>query len=149
MAQWLLCVLHETHEPNRKMTISFDKVLGNFPRNLQIYSQRSELLASNLANANTPDFKAKDIDFRTVLGGTNGQLEIKTTRAGHLGGPSSAHAAATETLYRVPVQPSLDGNTVDSEVERAEFTQNAIRYQSTLNFISGRFKGLLSAIKGE
>lgn len=131
------------------MTISIDKLLGNLPRNLQVYSQRSELLASNLANADTPGFKARDIDFRTVLGAAGDQLDMKTTRAGHLGGPSSENAVAAESLYRVPVQPSLDGNTVDSEVERGEFTQNAIRYQTTLTFLNGRIQGLKLAIKGE
>lgn len=131
------------------MTISIDKLLGNLPRNLQVYSQRSELLASNLANADTPGFKARDIDFRTVLGAAGDQLAMKTTRAGHLGGADAASAEAIETLYRVPVQPSLDGNSVDSEIERGEFTQNAIRYQTTLTFLNGRLQGLRLAIKGE
>ncbi|MEE9422771.1 MAG: flagellar basal body rod protein FlgB [Gammaproteobacteria bacterium] len=130
------------------MSISLDKLLGNLPRNLQVYSQRSELLASNLANSDTPGFKAKDIDFRTVLASAGDELEMKATRSGHLGGPSS-NAIKTETLYRVPVQPSLDGNTVDSQIERGEFTQNAIRYQSTLTFLNGRIQGLKLAIRGE
>ena len=75
-------------------------------------------------------------------------MEMKVTQAGHLGGPS-ADGVNAETLYRVPVQPSLDGNTVDSHIEQGEFTQNAMRYQSTLTFLNGKFKGLKLAIKGE
>ncbi len=131
------------------MPINIDKLLGQLPRNLQVYSKRSELLASNIANADTPGFKAKDIDFRSVLDRANGQgVKIATTRPGHLG-INGNNALGAETLYRVPIQPSLDGNTVDSNVEQGEFTQNAMRYQATLRFLDGRFKGLRLAIKGE
>lgn len=131
------------------MPINIDKALGDLPRNLQVYGRRSELLASNLANADTPGYKAKDIDFRAVLDKAGGQqLDMKATQAGHLGGPAGSQLNF-ETLYRVPLQPALDGNTVDSHIEQAEFTQNAMRYQSTLNFLTGRFKGLKLAIKGE
>lgn len=132
------------------MPISIDNLLGDLPRNLQLYSKRSEVLASNLANADTPGYKAKDIDFRSALGAAGGQnLEMKTTNAGHLGGPTSTEGLNQELLYRVPVQPSLDGNTVDSQIEQGEFTQNAMRYQSTLTFLNGRFQGLKLAIKGQ
>ena len=131
------------------MPINLDKLLGQLPRNLQVYSKRSELLASNIANADTPGFRAKDIDFRSVLSRANGQaVQIATTRPGHLG-INGHNALGMETLYRIPIQPSLDGNTVDSDVEQGEFTQNAMRYQATLRFLDGRFKGLKLAIKGE
>ncbi len=131
------------------MAISFDKALGNIPGNLKLYAERSSLLASNLANSDTPGFKARDIDFRTVLAKAGGaQMTLKTTQSGHLGGASTAMSEATK-LYRVPMQPSIDGNTVDSQVEQAEFTKNALHYQSTLTFLNGKFKGLRLAIKGE
>jgi len=131
------------------MPISIDKALGEFPDHLSLYGKRSSLLASNLANADTPGYKARDIDFRSALQRAGGeQLSLKTTHRTHIGGESAATASA-ETLYRIPTQPSLDGNTVDSQVEKAQFAENALRYQSTLTFLSGKFRGLRSAIKGE
>ena len=131
------------------MPINFDKALGNLPENLKLYGERSSLLASNLANSDTPGFKARDIDFRSVLAKAGGaQMSLKTTQGAHLGGASSAVSEATK-LYRIPMQPSIDGNTVDSQVEQAEFTKNAIHYQSTLTFLTGKFRGLMLAIKGE
>jgi flagellar basal-body rod protein FlgB len=129
------------------MAIGFDKALGNLPAHLSLYGERSSLLAANLANADTPGFKARDIDFRSVLAKAGGEeLAMKTTHANHLGGSTAASNA--DLLYRIPIQPSVDGNTVDSQVEQAEFAQNAVRYQSTLTFLNGKFKGLKLAIKG-
>lgn len=131
------------------MPISFDKALGNLPGNLKLYGERSSLLASNLANADTPGFKARDIDFRKVLAKAGGeQISMKTTQGAHLGGASSSVSEAAR-LYRMPNQPSIDGNTVDTQIEQAEFTKNSINYQSTLTFLNGKFKGLRLAIKGE
>ena len=130
------------------MAIGFDKALGSFPAHLSLYGERSSLIAANIANADTPGFKARDIDFRSVLAKAGGdKLAMKTTHANHLGGP--ADAAGADLLYRIPTQPSVDGNTVDTQVEQAEFAQNAVRYQSTLTFLNGKFKGLKLAIKGE
>lgn len=130
------------------MAISFDKALGKFPDHLSLYGERSSLLAANIANADTPGFKAKDIDFRSVLAKAGGEnMVMKTTHANHLGGASAASSASL--LYRIPTQSSVDGNTVDTQVEQAEFAENAVRYQSTLTFLNGKFKGLRLAIKGE
>jgi flagellar basal-body rod protein FlgB len=131
------------------MAISFDKALGDMPAQLALYSKRSSLLAANIANADTPGFKARDIDFRSVLAAASGdQLTLRTTRPGHIGGAGS-DLSSPELLYRVPTQPSLDGNTVNSQVEQSRFAENAVRYQSTLTFLGGRFQGLKLAIKGE
>ena len=131
------------------MPISFDKALGNLPAHLSVYGQRTSVLASNIANADTPGYKARDIDFRAALAKAGGdQMALKTTHAGHVGGSSSI-ASNNELLYRVPTQSSLDGNTVNSQVEQAAFTENAVRYQSTLTFLNGKFRGLKLAIKGE
>jgi len=130
------------------MAISFDKALGNFPDHLSLYGERSSLLAANIANADTPGFKASDIDFRSVLAKAGGEeMVMQTTHANHLGGSSAV--SSPDLLYRIPTQPSVDGNTVDTQVEQAEFAENAVRYQSTLTFLNGKFKGLRLAIKGE
>jgi len=131
------------------MPISIDKALGDIPANLTLYGKRTSLLASNIANADTPGYKARDIDFRAVLSNAGGEpVALKTTHGNHIAGTSSG-PGNPEVMYRTPTQPSLDGNTVDSQQEKARFTENAIRYQSTLTFLNGKFKGLKLAIKGE
>lgn len=132
------------------MSSVIDRALGIHPQALDIASRRLELLANNIANADTPNFKARDLDFRAALaeaGGTQG-TQLATTHARHHAGPSIA-GAASEPLYRVPNHASLDGNTVDSQQEHAAFAENAIRYQASLDFINSRLRGLRSAIKGE
>lgn len=131
------------------MAISFDKALGDIPAQLTLYGKRSSLLASNIANADTPNFKARDIDFRAALAGVGGdRLALQTTQPGHIGG-SDTLPSGPDLLYRIPTQASLDGNTVNTEIEQAEFAENAVRYQSTLTFLSGRFQSLKLAITGE
>lgn len=126
-----------------------DKAIGNMPEHLSVYGKRSSLLASNIANANTPGYKARDIDFKAALSKAGGdQIALRTTRGNHISATDSG-MSGPEILYRTPLQPSLDGNTVDSQQEKARFTENAIRYQSTLTFLGGRFSGLKLAIKGE
>jgi flagellar basal-body rod protein FlgB len=131
------------------MIINFDSAFGIHETALSVRSHRSEVLAANLANADTPNYKARDIDFRSELS--------RATQETHASQPRSTHArhlvAATDGgyahLYRVPVQPSLDGNTVDGDIEQASFMDNALRYQASLQFLSGRIKGLLTAIRGD
>ncbi len=133
------------------MAISFNNALGNLSDNLKVYSRRAEILASNLANADTPGYKAKDIDFRSALSTANtsaNTIKLSTTNKSHQGDVNGAGDKA-EVVYRTPLQPSLDGNTVDSHVEQGEFTENAIRYQSTLTFLNGRLQSLKLAIKGQ
>jgi len=124
-----------------------DSVLGIHAYALTLRAQRTEVLAANLANADTPGFKARDFDFGEALGRANGTgMALKTTRPQHTGGGA---ARATESLgYRNPYQPSLDGNTVEAEQELARFAENAIAYQASLMFINGRIRGLRSAITG-
>ncbi len=131
------------------MAINFDKALGSLPEHLKLYGERSSLLASNLANADTPGFKARDIDFRSMLAEASGsQMTMTTTQAGHISGADTG-ISSMNTLYRVPTQTSLDGNTVNSQVEQAQFTENAVRYQSTLTFLGGKFTSLKLAITGQ
>jgi flagellar basal-body rod protein FlgB len=132
-----------------EMPINIDKALGALPEHLSLYGKRSSLLASNLANADTPGLKARDIDFQAALQrASSDQLAVRTTHRSHLSGSTSS-TSESGLLYRVPMQPSLDGNTVDSQVEQAQFAENAVRYQSTLTFLNGKFRSLRLAIKGE
>ncbi|MCC5810665.1 MAG: flagellar basal body rod protein FlgB [Ectothiorhodospiraceae bacterium] len=134
------------------MSISFDKAFGVQAAALKLRAQRHEVLAENLANADTPNFKARDLDFKSALqqvqGQSGGQLTMARTHAQHIG-PGSAGGGGSELLYRVPFNPSLDGNTVESQVEQAKFAENSVHYQASLNFLGGRITSLIGAIRGE
>ena len=114
---------------------------------LGLRSRRNEILASNIANAATPHFKARDISFEEEM--------LKQEKIGPLHTSNNRHYALAsintgeETLYRQPINPSLDGNTVEMAVEQIEFSENVMRYQTSLTFLNNRISGLLSAIKGE
>jgi flagellar basal-body rod protein FlgB len=128
----------------------------NFHREaLNLRHQRQSILASNIANADTPHYKARDIDFASELsralkegpGGTS-SVGLRTTSPQHFRGGALASAAQTYDMrYRVPVQPSLDGNTVDMDQERAHFTDNAVRYQASLTLLNGYIQGLRNAMQ--
>lgn len=138
------------------MGLSLNSIFGLHETALYLRSRRAELLASNLANADTPNFKARDIDFRAAMAqagatgnklagaGPRGPLEV--TNARHL--QPSGTVDGAQTLYRNPLQASLDGNTVEPQSEMAEYMDNAVRYQATLRFINGKVKGLMTAITG-
>lgn len=134
------------------MPISFDSALGNHDKALILRSHRAELLASNIANSDTPGYKARDIDFKSALENaqaskSQGGNELKVTHSNHI--QMSSAPAGAETLYRVPNQSSLDGNTVDTQMEKSAFAENALRYQASITFLDGKFKGIMSALKGE
>jgi flagellar basal-body rod protein FlgB len=135
------------------MAISFGNALGIHEQALEVRVKRAEVLANNLANADTPGFKARDIDFKAVLGGQMdaqggaGTMKMATTNGNHL--PHSSMDGPDALLYRTPSQPSLDGNTVDTQEEMAEFMKNTLQYQSSFQFLNGKFKSLTSAIRGE
>jgi flagellar basal-body rod protein FlgB len=133
--------------------LSIDAYLGVHSHALQVYSQRGEVLANNLANADTPNYKAQDVDFRSVLaasGGSNATaLPLSTTHGTHLNTQSASGAAGGALKYRVPLAPSLDGNTVDPQLEQAAFAENTVRYQAALTFLSDKFKTLMTAITGQ
>jgi flagellar basal-body rod protein FlgB len=103
---------------------------------LELRSQRMGLITSNIANAGTPGYKARDIDFAAAL-------------KARIGGASNEAAAVKATQYRIPVMPSLDGNTVEMATEQTAFAENAVGYQATLGFIRGRVETLTRALKGE
>ena len=122
---------------------------------LNLRHQRQQVLANNIANADTPNFKARDFDFASELSRAmdsgrpaGGGLSLSTTAAGHIAGGSGS-APVGDLLYRVPAQPSLDGNTVDMDVERTRFADNSVRYQAALTMLNGRIQGLKSAMQPE
>lgn len=127
-----------------------DNVYGLYEKALALCEERSQLLGSNLANASTPHYKAKDINFQGMLNDMSHQetsaAELIGAEPGHLTGES---AASANVMYRVPMQTSMDGNTVDQEIERKNFMQNAVRYEVNLTFIQNKTKELIEAIKGE
>ena len=103
-----------------------DRQLGIHGKALQVRAERLNLLASNIANAATPGYKARDLDFRAALDG-----------------------AADAVKFRVPAQSSLDGNTVELATEQTQFAENTIQYRTTLAFLNGRIAGVMQALKGE
>lgn len=129
--------------------INFNNALGIHPKALQLRAARAEVLANNLANADTPGFKARDINFQAILNGEQEKqnaLPVERTHKGHLQATSSVDSSL---LYRNPSQPSIDGNTVDSQLEQAIFTRNSMNYNSSFEFLNKKFLGLTGAIKGE
>ncbi len=131
------------------MGLNIDQAFGVHAQALKLRTERAQMLASNIANADTPHYKAVDIDFKTALANANaGGATMKTTHARHIpldqGGPSDS-----ARVYRVSTQPSLDGNTVDIQAEQAAFSRNTVEHQASLTFLSNRIKGLLTAIKGD
>ena len=138
------------------MALGIDEYLGVHPAALKLREQRTELLANNLANADTPGFKARDLDFSAALKAAtaSGTAPGTLTRTAHgttLGTADSLGADSTDAFlkYRTPLAPSLDGNTVDTQLEQAAFAENSVRYQATLNFLSSRFRSLMTAITGQ
>ncbi len=133
------------------MAISFDKALGIHDDALALRSRRAEVLANNIANADTPHFQARDIDFKSILAGeqaNQASLKLVATNEMHHASVVDPDFAA-ELMYRVPTQPSVDGNTVDVQEEMARYTENALGYQASFDFLNRKFKGLTAAIKGE
>lgn len=122
---------------------------------LRLRAHRHELLAANLVNADTPGFKARDVNFPEVLAKAVGgggvyapsQEPLKRTHVAHLAGSSVDQSPVA--LYRVPVQPSVDGNTVDPDIERGHFVKNAFMTEASLGFLGSAFRSRLSAITGQ
>lgn len=136
------------------MKIGIDNALGNAPLALQIRGQRAALLAGNMANADTPGYKARDISFHDLMAqqtGTAGmskRMELARSHNDHLTG-QTGNPLQPEPQYRVPAMPSLDGNTVDVQSEQARFAENSTQFLAALRLLNGRIRSLTSAIKGE
>lgn len=133
------------------MSISFDTALGIHEKALGFRAQRAEVLANNIANADTPHYKARDLDFSAVLAAEQqkGQgFSLERTQARHLEA-SGFEIADPGLRYRIPSHPSLDQNTVDVQVEQASYAQNAIDFQASFTLLNSKFKGLIGALRGE
>jgi flagellar basal-body rod protein FlgB len=137
------------------MPINLDSYVGVHAEALKVRGQRTELLANNLANADTPGYRARDIDFRAALAAAGNAtpgsgVQMSTTNGAHL---STAQAGTAESnphlKYRVPNAPALDGNTVDVQMEQAAFAENSVRFQATLTLLGSKFRGLMTAITGQ
>lgn len=130
------------------MPINFDRAFGVHDDALLLFERRTRLLAENIANADTPQYKARDIDFDSALRqAQSDQVNLAVTQPGHMA--LSTEANSEHVRFRVPDQSSLDGNTVDIQKEQAAFAENNIRYQTTLTILSRRISGLVNAFKGE
>ena len=131
------------------MAISFDKAFGVHQYTLSVRAKRAEVLSSNIANADTPGFKARDINFSQALQDAQSQqgFGLSTTSEKHFALQMDAPGS---TQYRNPLQPDTgDGNTVDVQQERSEFLRNSLEYQASLEFMNRKISGLLKALKGE
>ena len=134
------------------MVNKLDDVMRFHQTALSLRAARQELLASNIANADTPNYKARDVNFATALqnalAGTSTKLPTVQTSPMHLEGNTGSSISGAPVMFRRPVQPSADGNTVDMDVERAQFADNALRYEASVKFISEEMKNMLAAIQG-
>lgn len=133
------------------MADTISNLFGIHAAALGIRETRLDVLASNLANADTPNYKARDIDFAQALAdATSAAAMTEESAAGAKTsvGISPPHDPSAAVRYRIPTQPSLDGNTVDGDYEHTAFSRAALEYKATLSFISARAKTLMTAITG-
>jgi flagellar basal-body rod protein FlgB len=132
------------------MSINFKSALGIHADALTFRAHRTEVLANNIANSDTPNFKARDVDFKQVLESkmTHSPLHLQKTQGGHIDGLVNPDFAA-DLMYRIPFQPAVDGNTVEVQEEISRFTDNSLRYQASFEFLNSKFSGITKAIKGE
>lgn len=133
------------------MTNRLDDALQFHQTALTMRGYRQQLLASNIANADTPNYKARDIDFSSALQGALSARPATTglavTSSRHIGS-SGENTMGAKVLYRTPVQPSIDGNTVNMDLERTQFAENAIHYQANIALLNGQIRFMMSAIQG-
>lgn len=130
--------------------INFRNALGVHEQALNLRSHRAEVLANNLANADTPGFKARDVDFRAVLEQASSGARSsgpQRTDSRHMSG--FGNGADGALMFRIPSQPSIDGNSVEEHAEMARYADNASRFEASLYFLNSKFSGLKSAIRGE
>ncbi|NNM61592.1 MAG: flagellar basal body rod protein FlgB [Steroidobacteraceae bacterium] len=128
----------------------FENLFGIHQKALLLYGERVAVLAANLANADTPGYKARDIDFRSILSQSEdaSHLALAVTEPGQISS-GGGRPGATPLKYRNPYEPSLDGNTVEMPIEQAAFAENNVRYQASLGFINDEISDLQLAITGQ
>jgi flagellar basal-body rod protein FlgB len=139
------------------MLNKLDAALSFHQSALRVRGQRQELIAANIANADTPNYKARDIDFKSAMQAATAGMgreafNIAKTSTQHLTGTplqGASNGAPGAPLFRPIIQGSVDGNTVDMDVERNQFVDNGIRYEASLTMINGQLKRLLAAIQGQ
>ena len=126
----------------------FDGIFGVHEQALKMRQSRLELLASNMANADTPNFKAKDLNFQKAMDETLRSFDVDVSRT-HNTHMSTTKNTALHTVYRTPLNAAADGNTVDMHYEQAEFGKEAMRYTATMQFLEGRVSSIRRALRGE
>jgi flagellar basal-body rod protein FlgB len=131
-----------------------DQQLSTLTKAANLRSYRQELLASNIANADTPNYKARDIDFKAALAGAiagrgHGTLALSRTDEKHLSAAVAGPPFGTQTLYRTEFQAAVDGNTVNMDVERSAFAENSVQLEASLTFVREEFRRLQTAIQGQ
>ncbi|BBJ22465.1 flagellar basal body rod protein FlgB [Candidatus Nitrotoga sp. AM1P] len=135
-----------------KMVSKIDNALQFNRTVLNLRAARQELIASNIANVDTPNYKAKDIDFAKTLqgaiSGNTAKLQMAGTVPHHLSSSPGENVMGAPVMFRNVVQPSADGNTVDMDVERAQFADNALRYEASVKFVDSQIKSVLTALQG-
>ena len=135
------------------MSISFDKALGIHEKALGFRAQRAEVLANNIANADTPNYKARDLEFSSVLAAQaaksqQGSFGVNLTDEKHIAA-EGLEIADPSLRFRTPHHASLDQNTVDLQIEQSTYAENAIDFQASFTLLNSKFKGLMSALRGE
>lgn len=134
------------------MSISFDKALGIHEQALNFRAQRAEVLANNIANADTPNFKARDLDFSAVLAEQSQQrdsgMRMQRTHEQHFA-LEGVEVADPALRFRGAMHASLDQNSVDMQQEQARYAENAVQFQASFTFLNSKFKGLMGALRGE
>ena len=123
-----------------------ESIMGVHEAALLFRARRMEVLAANLANADTPHYQARDVEFKSVLDERLGAATLKTTNSRHLA--IDPLASRDSLKYRIPHQPSLDGNTVEADLELARYAENAVSYQASLLFATGKINSLRAALTG-
>lgn len=134
------------------MSFSIDKYFGIQQHALELRSQRASVLANNIANADTPGYKARDLDFQSMLSARMGEssdtLSMDANQPQHFSAIAQADTI-NGLKFRNPTQPAIDGNTVDSQTEKTEFVRNTMEYQAAFEFLNGKVKAMLTAIRGD
>jgi len=132
------------------MPISFERAFSVHDDALLLRGRRSSILAANIANTDTPNYKARDIEFAAMLRNASeqtGGIVLASTHRNHIAPQPGQLQPAL--MYRNPLHPSLDGNTVDSHVEQTKFSENALMFQTSFTFLNRKVQGLIKALKGE
>ena len=125
----------------------FDSAFGIHERALDLRSQRMEVIARNIANVDTPHYKAQDIDFKKVLDDTQSDRRLAATHSGHVA--SSEPLSQADRVFTIPFNTALDGNTVEMSVEQAKYGKAAAQYQATLRFLESDISGIRKALRGD